>query len=64
VVVPILRGNDCFLRRRLAGEDQSSIYVRHGWAGKDKRLIDPAQLSKRSGHIGDAGRCFARWNAG
>jgi prolyl oligopeptidase len=30
----------------LAGENQSSIYVRHGWAGKDKRLIDPAQFSR------------------
>jgi prolyl oligopeptidase len=30
----------------LAGENQPSIYVRHGWAGKDKRLIDPAQFSR------------------
>ena len=34
------------LRRCLAGEDQYSIYVRHGWAEKDKRLIDPAQFSR------------------
>jgi prolyl oligopeptidase len=48
--------------KRLSGEDQSSIYVRHGWApgtpskattkqssadlGKDIRLIDPALLSR------------------
>jgi hypothetical protein len=30
----------------LAGEDQASIYVRHGWAEKDKRLVDPAQFSR------------------
>ncbi len=44
--VPIERGNDLFFEKMLAGEDQSSIYVRHGWAEKDKRLIDPAQFSR------------------
>ena len=44
--VPIQRGNDLFFEKMLAGEDQSSIYVRHGWAEKDKRLIDPAQFSR------------------
>lgn len=44
--VPMARGNDLFFEKMLAGEDQSSIYVRHGWAEKDKRLIDPAQLSR------------------
>jgi prolyl oligopeptidase len=44
--VPIERGNDLFFEKMLAGEDQSSIYVRHGWTEKDKRLIDPAQLSR------------------
>jgi prolyl oligopeptidase len=43
---PILRGNDLFFEKILAGEDQASIYVRHGWAEKDKRLIDPAQFSR------------------
>jgi prolyl oligopeptidase len=43
---PILRGNDLFFEKMLAGEDQASIYVRHGWAEKDKRLIDPAQFSR------------------
>ncbi|HEV2326736.1 MAG TPA: prolyl oligopeptidase family serine peptidase [Terracidiphilus sp.] len=43
---PIQRGEDLFFTRRLSGEDQASIYVRQGWAGKDKRLIDPAQLSR------------------
>lgn len=59
--VPIQRGNDLFFEKRLAGEDQAAIYVRHGWTGqapqgrtspgaasqaKDKRLIDPAQFSR------------------
>ena len=44
--IPFQRGNDLFFEKRLAGEDQSSIYVRHGWAEKDKRLIDPAQFSR------------------
>ena len=34
------------MKRRLAGEGQSSIYVRHGWTGKDERLIDPAVFSR------------------
>jgi prolyl oligopeptidase len=43
---PIERGNDYFFTKRLAGEQQASIYVRHGWTGKDQRLVDPARLSK------------------
>jgi prolyl oligopeptidase len=43
---PIQRGEDLFFSKRLSGEDQASIYVRDGWTGKDKRLIDPAQLSR------------------
>ncbi|HVN93188.1 MAG TPA: prolyl oligopeptidase family serine peptidase [Terracidiphilus sp.] len=44
--IPIQRGNDLFFEKMLAGENQSSIYMRHGWAEKDKRLIDPAQFSR------------------
>jgi prolyl oligopeptidase len=43
---PIERTNTYFFRKRLAGEQQSSIYVRHGWTAKDVRLLDPAALSK------------------
>ncbi|MGC1463647.1 MAG: prolyl oligopeptidase family serine peptidase [Terracidiphilus sp.] len=42
---PVQRGDLYFFRKRLAGEQQFSIYVRTGWAGKDKRLVDPAVLS-------------------
>lgn len=44
--MPIQRGEDYFFLKRLAGEDQASIYMRQGWTGKDKRLIDPAQFSR------------------
>ena len=43
---PMMRGNDLFFEKLLAGEDQASIYVRHGWTEKDKRLVDPAQFSR------------------
>ena len=43
---PMARGNDLFFEKILAGEGQYSIYVRHGWSEKDKRLIDPAQFSR------------------
>ncbi len=49
--LPIQRGNDYFFRKRLAGEQQFSIYVRHGWPAqgqpvKDQRLIDPASTDR------------------
>ncbi len=53
--VPILRGNDLFFEKMLAGEDQASIYVRHGWAEKDKRLIDPAQFSRDPNAVSESG---------
>jgi prolyl oligopeptidase len=43
---PVERANSYFFWKRLAGEQQGSIYVRHGWTGKDERLIDPAALSR------------------
>jgi prolyl oligopeptidase len=43
---PIERAGNFFFERRLAGEEQYSIYLRHGWTGKDERLIDPATLSR------------------
>lgn len=59
VHVPIERGDSYFFLKRLAGEQQFSIYVRHGWAGKDERLIDPAKLGRdpnTSVAIGDVSR--------
>ncbi|HEX4758064.1 MAG TPA: prolyl oligopeptidase family serine peptidase [Terracidiphilus sp.] len=56
---PWQRGESYFYRKRLAGEQQFSIFVRAGWTGKDKRLVDPAQLStdpNLSVHIEDVSR--------
>ncbi len=49
--LPLQRGGDLFFLKRLGGENQAAIYLRHGWTGpasasKDQRLIDPAQFSR------------------
>src|SRR5579863_6251837 len=44
--MPGERAGSFFFLRRVAGEQQNSIYVRHGWTGKDERLIDPAAMSR------------------
>jgi prolyl oligopeptidase len=43
---PRERNDNYFFMRRLAGEQQYSIYARHGWTGKDERLLDPAVISR------------------
>lgn len=48
---PLQRGESFFFRKRLSGEQQYSIYIRQGWTAqgtgsKDKRLVDPAVLTK------------------
>jgi prolyl oligopeptidase len=43
---PVERNGTLFFTKRLTGEEQSSIYIRRTYAGKDERLIDPAQLSR------------------
>ena len=56
---PWQRGENYFYRKRLAGEQQFSVFVRAGWTGKDKRLVDPAVLStdpNLSVHIEDVSR--------
>ena len=44
--LPRERNGNYYFLKRIAGEQQMSIYLRHGWTGKDERLIDPAQLSR------------------
>lgn len=44
--LPVERNGSYFFLKRIAGEEQSSIYVRHGWAAKDERLVDPASISR------------------
>ncbi|WP_446744852.1 prolyl oligopeptidase family serine peptidase [Silvibacterium acidisoli] len=43
--MPMNRGGKYFFEKRLAAENQSSIYYREGWKGEDKRLIDATKLS-------------------
>jgi prolyl oligopeptidase len=43
---PRERAGSYFFERRVAGEQQFSIDVRHGWTGKDERLVDPASMSR------------------
>jgi prolyl oligopeptidase len=43
---PMQRGDNYFFMKRLSDEGQASIYLRHGWTGKDERLLDPAVLSR------------------
>lgn len=43
--VPTLRGGKYFFEKRLADENQASIYMRQGWTGPDERLIDATKLS-------------------
>jgi prolyl oligopeptidase len=43
--MPILRGGKYFFEKRLADENQASIYLRNGWKGEDERLIDATKLS-------------------
>jgi len=42
---PILRDGKYFFKKQLASENQGSIYVRNGWTGQDRRLIDATTLS-------------------
>ncbi len=43
--MPIKSGDRYYFRKRLADENQGSIYVRHGVAGSDERLVDASKLS-------------------
>ena len=43
--IPTERGGRYFFKKRLADENQGSIYVRHGLHGEDVRLIDATKLS-------------------
>jgi prolyl oligopeptidase len=43
--IPMKRGDLYFFKKRLADENQGSIYVRQGTAGADERLVDATKLS-------------------
>jgi len=44
--LPSKYGDRYFYQKRLAQENQSSIYMRIGWAGEEVRLVDATELSK------------------
>ncbi len=43
--IPIERGGNYFFKKRLADENQGSIYLRRGLHGQDERLVDATKLS-------------------
>lgn len=43
--VPTLRAGRYFFKKRLADQNQGSIYMRTGWQGHDQLLIDASKLS-------------------
>ncbi len=43
--IPTLRAGKYFFKKRLADQNQGSIYTRTGWHGKDELLIDASKLS-------------------
>ncbi len=43
--MPAKRGDRYFFNKRMASENQSSIYMRAGWNGTDERLVDASKLS-------------------
>jgi prolyl oligopeptidase len=43
--VPVFRGGKYFFKKRLADENQGSIYMRAGWHSPDQKLIDASTLS-------------------
>jgi prolyl oligopeptidase len=54
--IPVERGGTYFFTKRLADENQGSIYMRRGLHGEDQRLVDATKLStdqNTSVHIND-----------
>jgi prolyl oligopeptidase len=43
--IPVERGGNYFFKKRLADENQGSIYIRRSLHGQDERLIDATKLS-------------------
>ena len=56
-----LCGGKYFFEKRLAEENQASIYMRDGWKGEDERLIDATKLSADQNTSVEHSGCLARW---
>ncbi len=49
---PAVRGGRYFYAKRLAAENQSSLYMRSGLGGKEVRLVDPMKLGDANTSVG------------
>ena len=43
--IPVERGNKYFFKKRLAEENQGSIYLREGFEGSDEKLVEASKFS-------------------
>jgi prolyl oligopeptidase len=49
---PIQRGDSYFFMKRLSGEEQASIYMRHGWAVQDGSKLGTSKTKQATGELG------------
>jgi prolyl oligopeptidase len=47
--VVLMPGNRLLIRRQEAGMDTARLYLREGWEGEDRLLLDPADWKKKTG---------------
>ncbi|GAB3371439.1 prolyl oligopeptidase family serine peptidase [Lysobacter rhizosphaerae] len=47
--VVLMRGERLLIQRQDAGQDVAKLYLREGWEGKDRLLLDPEDWRKRTG---------------
>ena len=58
--IPIQRAGNYYFMKRLAGEEQASIYVRHGWTGATSKGKPPApEPSAIQGRAPHRSRCVS-----
>jgi prolyl oligopeptidase len=47
--VVLMEGERLLLRRREAGDETARLYLREGWEGKERLLLDPADWKRKTG---------------
>jgi prolyl oligopeptidase len=62
--VQVLPGEVVFYEKTLASEDVAKLYVRHGMAGQEKLLLDPARLNAAGGPPHVINYFSASWDGG
>jgi prolyl oligopeptidase len=50
--IPIQRGDSYFFTKRLSGEEQASIFMRHGWAGPNAAKSSPKTGKQANDELG------------